>query len=72
MSLPWEKRKKKCGNCKHWLPPADPEYMGRCALTFYDPGSVRGSFAYALEGGYLTTSKDFYCMQYWRKEASDG
>lgn len=69
MTLPWERRKRKCGNCRWWIKAEDPRYMGECDLTMYRKNSVRGSLAYSpAEGFRMQTSDAFYCCQYWKKD----
>jgi hypothetical protein len=65
MTLPWEKRKRKCENCKSWLMPDDPQYMGRCEMSVRD----NGFFSVPSNASYLYTGHYFHCMLWQRKES---
>ncbi len=63
MAAPWLRRKRRCDNCRHWIKPDDPQYMGECRLSVDENSMCRTSVV------LLRTAGCFYCCQWQRAEA---
>ena len=70
--LPWEKRKRRCGNCRYWETP-EPPYMGLCmASAEPNPFMVGPRLSIKIEGQRTTNlpvqTAEFHVCGMWTKK----